>query len=246
LINKDVPISIKKYKDDDNKSMRENAEKELSNAILGGDIDRVRKSLAHIMTYVRQNENQNAQQNFMVFLVLLPARLMSNMKTENMGIYANQSGLLMDFLQCADLNEQEDMLIALYEECTGHLIKMSNPHANTVVKRICETIEEQFMEQLSVASLSEMVNLTPAYLCVLFKQTTGKTINDYLTQVRLNNAKNLLAHSNIHLYDVCYKVGYFSPSYFSRIFKKYIGVTPREYRENIMLSSHAQEGNDEK
>ena len=62
------------------------------------------------------------------------------------------------------------------------------------------------MEQLSVTSLAEMVNLTPAYLCVLFKQAAGKTINEYLTQERMNRAKELLSNSNIHLYDVCYKV----------------------------------------
>ena len=75
------------------------------------------------------------------------------------------------------------------------------------------------------------------YLCVLFKQATGKTINEYITQERLNKAKEFLAQTNIHLYDVCYKVGYLSPSYFSRLFKKYTGQTPGEYRENIMLNA---------
>ena len=102
------------------------------------------------------------------------------------------------------------------------------------------------MEQLSVTSLAEIVNLTPAYLCVLFKQATGKTINEYLTQERLNHAKDLLTHSNIHLYDICYNVGYFSPSYFSRMFKKYVGVTPKEYRENILASVYTGERDDGK
>lgn len=57
------------------------------------------------------------------------------------------------------------------------------------------------------------------------------------TQERLNKAKEFLAQTNIHLYDVCYKVGYLSPSYFSRLFKKYTGQTPGEYRENIMLNA---------
>lgn len=93
------------------------------------------------------------------------------------------------------------------------------------------------MEQLSVTSLAEAVYLTPTYLCVLFKQATGKTINEYITQERLNKAKEFLAQTNIHLYDVCYKVGYLSPSYFSRLFKKYTGQTPGEYRENTMLNA---------
>lgn len=246
LVSKDAPISIKKFKDDDSKSLRERAEKEVSNAILGGDGEQVRKALSGAMLCVRESESRNVQQNFMLFLLLLPTRLMSNMKTENMGVYANQERLVLDFLQCRDLNEQEDMLASLYEEVTEHLKKMSSPHTNTVVKCVCEIIEDRYMEQLSVTGLAEMVNLTPAYLCVLFKQATGKTINEYLTLERLDHARDLLAHSNIHLYDVCYKVGYFSPSYFSRMFKKYIGVTPREYRENLMVSLRAKEGTGKK
>jgi two-component system response regulator YesN len=112
---------------------------------------------------------------------------------------------------------------------------MSTPHTNTVIKRVREIIDAQYMEQLSVTSLADSVYLTPTYLCVLFKQATGRTINEYITQVRLDKAKEYLTQTNIHLYDVCYKVGYLSPSYFSRLFKKYNGMTPGEYRESVAL-----------
>lgn len=246
LISKDVPISIKKYKDDSIKNLREHAEKEISDAILGGDFETVHKMLSDVMLYIRENENRSVQQNLMLFLLFLPTKLMNNMKTDDMGGYADQSRLTMDFLQCGDLNEQEDMLVSLYEEVTELLRKMSKPHTKTVINCVREIIEERYMEQLSVTSLAEIVNLTPAYLCVLFKQATGKTINEYLTQERLNHAKDLLTHSNIHLYDICYNVGYFSPSYFSRMFKKYVGVTPKEYRENILASVYTGERDDGK
>ena len=246
LISKDVPISIKKYKDDSIKNLREHAEKEISDAILGGDFETVHKMLSDVMFYIRENENRSVQQNLMLFLLFLPTKLMNNMKTDDMGGYADQSRLTMDFLQCGDLNEQEDMLVSLYEEVTELLRKMSKPHTKTVINCVREIIEERYMEQLSVTSLAEIVNLTPAYLCVLFKQATGKTINEYLTQERLNHAKDLLTHSNIHLYDICYNVGYFSPSYFSRMFKKYVGVTPKEYRENILASVYTGERDDGK
>ncbi len=162
---------------------------------------------------------------------------MTNMRTENMGPYASHLKLTASFLQCNGLGEQEAMLASVYEDLTLHLQKMSTPHTNTVIKRVREIIAAQYMEQLSVTSLAEAVYLTPTYLCVLFKQATGKTINEYITQERLNKAKEFLAQTNIHLYDVCYKVGYLSPSYFSRLFKKYTGQTPGEYRENIMLNA---------
>lgn len=241
LISKDVPISVKKYKDDGARNLREYAEKEISNAILKGENQGVRRALAGAMQFVRENDDPGAQQNLMLFLLFLPTQLMNNMKTEDMGAYADQSRLTTDFLLCRSLNEQEAMLASLYEEAAELLKRMSSPHTHTVIQRVCEIIEARYMEQLSVTSLAEMVNLTPAYLCVLFKQATGKTINEFLTQERLNHAKELLAGSNIHLYDVCYSVGYFSPSYFSRMFKKYVGVTPREYRESMVISLSSPE-----
>ena len=241
LVRQDIPVSVKKYRDDDTKSLKEQAEKEISRGILGGDVQAAKQALTHVMQYVRKIENENTRQNFMISLLLLPAQLMNNMKPENMGVYASQTCLLTVFLQCGGINEQEDMLFSLYEEITEHLKKMSSPHTNTVVECVCQIIAKRYMEQLSVTSLAEMVNLTPAYLCVLFKQAMGKTINEYLTQERMKQAKELLANSNIHLYDVCYKVGYFSPSYFSRIFKKYVGMTPREYRESRMISVNLDE-----
>jgi len=113
---------------------------------------------------------------------------------------------------------------------------LSKTHSHAIVDQVRRKIEERYKEQISISTLAEEVYLTPTYLCVLFKQTTGSTINEYLTMTRLEKAKQLLADSNIKLYDVCYEVGYLSPSYFSRLFKKYVGISPSEYR-NMTLSS---------
>ena len=93
------------------------------------------------------------------------------------------------------------------------------------------------MEQLSIASLAEEVYLTPTYLCVVFKQETGQTVNEYLTQIRMQQAKQFLADPHIKLYDVCYKVGYLSPSYFSKLFKKITMMTPSEFRDVCLQQS---------
>lgn len=238
LVDKDVPISIKKYEEDGGaRALRERAEKEICDGIQNGDTEAVRAALKRAVAGIRSLPGEDGQQNFMLFLLLLPTRLMTNLRAENMGPYASQTKLMAGFLQCSGLGEQEAMLAEVYEELTRHLQQMSTPHTNTVIKRVREMIAAKYMEQLSVASLAEAVYLTPTYLCVLFKQATGKTINEYITQERLNRAKEFLAESNIHLYDVCYKVGYLSPSYFSRLFKKYTGLTPGEYREQAVLGT---------
>ena len=88
---------MKKYRDDDTKSLKEQAEKEISRGILGGDVQAAKQALTHVMQYVRKIENENTRQNFMISLLLLPAQLMNNMKPENMGVYASQARLLTVF-----------------------------------------------------------------------------------------------------------------------------------------------------
>ena len=86
----------------------------------------------------------------------------------------------------------------------------------------------------SLNELAAQVYLTPTYLCLLFRQVTGTTINRYLTNVRMEKAKELLMDLSNKLYDVSYAVGYMNPSYFSRQFKKYVGCLPSEYRNRRM------------
>ena len=57
------------------------------------------------------------------------------------------------------------------------------------------------------------------------------TVNDYLTRIRMEAAMRLLTDTQKHLYEICYEVGYLSPAYFSKLFKKYTGKTPKEWRD---------------
>ncbi|MNW62789.1 HTH-type transcriptional activator Btr [compost metagenome] len=68
---------------------------------------------------------------------------------------------------------------------------------------------------------------------MLFKQETGETLFEYLTKVRIEQAKNLLKDPQNKLYEVCYAVGYTDPSHFSKLFKKITGSTPSAYREQL-------------
>ena len=93
--------------------------------------------------------------------------------------------------------------------------------------------------RITSRALFQENHLTPTYLCVLFKQATGKTINEYLTAERIRHAKRLLSDPSVRLYDVCYKVGYLSPSYFSKLFKKLTGMPPGEYRQKTIKGNLA-------
>ena len=118
--------------------------------------------------------------------------------------------------------------------------KRSNPFS-AVISQIKSCIHVRFAENLTVSTIAGEVYLTPTYICLLFKQETGMTINDYLTEVRIKKAKEFLQQPQMKLYDICFAVGYTSPSYFSRLFKKHTGYTPSEYRDMTAGTDHAAE-----
>jgi two-component system, response regulator YesN len=68
------------------------------------------------------------------------------------------------------------------------------------------------------------------YLSRAFKNITGRNFSDYLSEIRMNKAKELLEKTQLTVYDIAISVGYGDPQYFHRVFKKYFGVTPNEYR----------------
>ena len=107
---------------------------------------------------------------------------------------------------------------------------------NQTMIMIISYIQSNYMEQeLCLENISENVYLSPNYLSSLFKKKMGKTISQYIADVRVQHAKELLRDRSMKLYDVAVKTGYKDANYFTKIFKKAVGVTPSEYREKYNI-----------
>lgn len=106
--------------------------------------------------------------------------------------------------------------------------------ADQTVEKICAIIQEHYQENLTIQSIAERIYLSPNYICMVFKQATGQTINQYTTQVRMEQAKKLLAKQELRITDIGAGVGYAEPGYFNKLFKKYAALTPKEYRQMVL------------
>lgn len=87
--------------------------------------------------------------------------------------------------------------------------------------------------QLSIQTIAERTNLSQTYLCAYFKKSSGRTINEYITELRIEKAKELLHNRALKLYEITTSIGLTDTNYFSTLFKKYTGLTPSEYREKL-------------
>lgn len=98
-----------------------------------------------------------------------------------------------------------------------------------IVHEIKQILAEHVGRDLTIRDLSQMVFLTPTYICALFKKETGVTVNDYYTGLKIEKAKVLLLAGTSKVYEVSLAVGYQDVKYFSRIFKRQTGLTPSDY-----------------
>ena len=106
--------------------------------------------------------------------------------------------------------------------------------SNYAVRTVCEYVRNHIQEEdLTAAVLAEAVYLTPSYLSGLFKKVMGITLVQYITDQRMQKACELLGDPQKKLYQVADAVGYSDAKYFARQFKKTIGLTPSEYREQL-------------
>lgn len=95
-------------------------------------------------------------------------------------------------------------------------------------------ISHNLHSELTIKSIADRIHMNPTYFCKYFKTQTGETVLDFITKLRLEKAKVLLADRSNRLQDVCDKVGYKDAKYFSKLFKQWIGVNPSQYRESLL------------
>lgn len=127
---------------------------------------------------------------------------------------------------------------ATLEELTRFLLAhvemtLQKPAANGVDKidEIKRYIDHHYASnQISIQSIADHTHLSQTYLCALFKKATGRTVNDYITALRIEKAKALLLDRGKKLYEITADVGLIDTNYFSTLFKKYTGMTPSDYR----------------
>ena len=99
------------------------------------------------------------------------------------------------------------------------------------IKPAIDYIQQHYTEPLSLDEIAHIAHLSVSRLSHIFKEQTGATRVDYLTNVRVEHAKELLISTNNNCTEICFESGYNNQSYFTRTFKEIVGVTPRQFRD---------------
>lgn len=162
--------------------------------------------------------------------------------------FLNGLGLQKDEIEAPDqdgsiLQDEKsamDYIVRIMEKALVLREKKASSRYEDVVSEVIHYIEDNYaQEELSLNLLASHVNFSPNHLSMIFSQQTGQTLIRYLTDYRMNRAKELLRCSSKKSSVISMEVGYKDPHYFSYLFKKTQGMTPTQYR-----GGRAAEGED--
>ncbi|MEC0177079.1 response regulator [Paenibacillus favisporus] len=141
---------------------------------------------------------------------------------------ALRSGVVDYLLKPLDKDEIAKLLALIDEELPSEADSDCERHT----KRILAYTQTNFMNDLSLDHLADLMNLHPNYISSLFKKVTGDTFVNYLNAFRIKEAQKLLrTHRHLSVSEVGRRAGFENKHYFTKVFKKYTGITPGAYRE---------------
>lgn len=124
------------------------------------------------------------------------------------------------------------ILALLYREgllVNPKYIREARARASRILPAL-DYIDAHYNEEITLSSLSRLLNLNESYFCRLFKQATQTSFVQYLNYVRICKAEHLLLTTDMNISEICYAVGFSNASYFNRIFKKFKSCSPGLYK----------------
>lgn len=127
----------------------------------------------------------------------------------------------------------------LIQEVCGYLSQLDRE--STIVDKVKRSIGSQLFEELSRESLAASVHINPAYLSRLFRKETGMSLTDYASQEKMKKVNELLLHTNESVSSIAKMFNYTNFSHFSKLYRKYYGLNPQEYRKQHAKKTQSEQ-----
>lgn len=148
--------------------------------------------------------------------------------------FQSRKNYLSTIMGLDSLMEIRKWFIDKIEESCRIAQTQKDEQSDSIISKARKYIDDNYSQSdISLDEVSREVDISPYYFSKLFKEETGKNFIEYLTDIRIDKAKELILTTNLSMKEICAEVGYADPNYFSRNFKKNVGVTPTEFKEGI-------------
>lgn len=146
--------------------------------------------------------------------------------------FRSRQDYLPTLMKIDNLAEVRTWFVDKVSEACRNVVIKKEEQSSGVISKAKIYINAHFSKDITLVDVSREVDISPYYFSKIFKEETGENFIEYLTNIRIDKAKDLLAETDLSMKEICAQIGYSDPNYFSRAFKKNVGVTPTEYKES--------------
>lgn len=144
-------------------------------------------------------------------------------------IFGDNKSIFEKISKLESIQDIEDWLRKIEKGIYSYLLSQSKEQNNKLISMAKKIIKDNIGKVISLQDVAFKLNISSGYLSTMFKQSTGVSFIDYVTEVKIGEAKRLLRGSNYKIYEIAQMTGYENAYYFSKVFKKVTGMTPKEF-----------------
>lgn len=211
-------------------------EQQLMNAVTSGEEEAATRVIEEI---IQENFGKEHKLSTAMAKCLMSDLISAMMKAIHLSYPTEGEELMKDgayidrLIQCETIQDMQEVAKTLLRELCGY-VNEQKPKARTnkLAEEIAAFIEREYTNQsLNISYIADHFGFTPSYVSKVFRDYSRQSLLDYINEIRIEAAKKLMQDKSVMVGDVSAQVGFTNVRTFTRIFKKYVGVTPGKYKE---------------
>jgi two-component system, response regulator YesN len=214
----------------------ESIENKIIEDINSGNIDKVVCEYKNLVNIISTTDIDNFIMS-LIHLLLSVNREINKINLNRIdGINMNLKEFYNELIELETIEEINNKFIELFMSINQQQKKVKENKYNVTVNSMLDYINQEYrMQNLSLKDIAKEFKISPVYLGKIFKEVTKKSIAESINDVRLKKAVHYLKNTNHSIKDIMEAVGYNNESNFYKLYKKNFGLTPKEYRLNVIL-----------
>ena len=205
----------------------------IANRILSGNPDRIYEDIHFFTSKLAAicEHNEILFRSSLLCIITLCLKQILKENKRQFSLVMKKYSCFQQIVESSTLANIEDMLLSLAIDLSEYTSTRGSVKRKAILQRITNYIEEHYAEEVSLSSLAQVVYLSPSYLSTLISCETGNSFVGILNEYRIQKAMELMQNATLKNMAIAEKVGFKEPQYFSHVFRKYVGLSPTEYRQ---------------
>ncbi|MFC4598370.1 response regulator transcription factor [Cohnella hongkongensis] len=201
-----------------------------------GDWTAIEKRLEAILNELEERWAESPEHLMEAFFALYAAfsNLAHTSGRKMLDLIGSDYSPVKELLPCKTVAHLSEWTRSVFGKFRQQARNENNTARLATVKEAQKYVLSHLSHDISVQSIADHLRMHPSYLSRLYKLETGENISDYITKLKLEKSVMLLKTSTKKIYEISEEIGYHNPHYFIKLFRKYYGTTPQEYRNSQM------------